>query len=343
MIFAYILLNTFSAVSIVLLNKVLFQLYGFNFGTFLTVVHFLVTYTGLHFMAQKKMFTPATHITAKDIAPLSLAFTFYVVLNNLSLLHNPVNFYQILKILVSPTVALFEYFIYKKRFGLVTVISLILVTIGVFFATVADTNFKLSFFGALTGFSAVIVTAFYQIWSGTMQKKLNVSSVQLLYKMVPFSMISLIAVVPVFDSVPKLFTYDYGFGSMMLILGTAVLSFFVNLSLFLITGKSSAVVYNIFSHMKTILILSGGFLIFNDPLTSRILFGLVLTICGIVFYSVINIKQQQAAKRKAVTLPVTTPTEEEEELDDSKRVPEDEAPLIQPDLELEVEKPDKKD
>ncbi|KAL0218456.1 hypothetical protein P9112_004109 [Eukaryota sp. TZLM1-RC] len=251
------------------------------------------------------MFVPAS-LTFKDVAPLSLAFTGYVVLNNLSLLYNPVNFYQILKILVSPTVALFEYFIYKKKFGIVTISSLGLVSIGVLFATVGDTDFKLDFVGAVAGFSAVIVTAFYQIWSGTLQRKLNVSSVQLLYKMVPYSLISLTAFVPLFDSVSGFIRYDFGPVSIFLIFTTAMLSFFVNLSLFLITGKSSAVVYNIFSHAKTIFILSGGLLFFGDPLTGRIFFGMVLTITGIVLYSIIKIKQQQAAKLKVEEAPLKT-------------------------------------
>ncbi|KAL0236151.1 hypothetical protein GEMRC1_002733 [Eukaryota sp. GEM-RC1] len=316
MVFLYILLNTVSAVSIVLLNKVLFSTYEFGFGTILTFTHFIVTFCGLHAMAKRKMFVPAT-LTFKDVAPLSLAFTGYVVFNNLSLVYNPVNFYQILKILISPTVALFEYFIYKKKFGIITLSSLFLVTIGVFFATVGDTDFKLDFFGAFFGFTSVIVTAFYQIWSGTMQRKFNVSSVQLLYKMVPYSLISLICFVPLFDSVTEFINFEFNTGVIVLIVLTAALSFFVNLSLFLITGKSSAVVYNIFSHAKTILILSGGFLIFHDPLTGRIAFGMALTISGIVFYSIIKIKQSQKAKQKVEEVPL----KKDESLDEIKTLP----------------------
>jgi hypothetical protein len=88
-------LNVFASCGTIFINKYVFKVYGFNFGTTLTVFHFVVTfllclgcgYFGLFQMKQLEIMR---------VLPISLAFIGYVVFNNLSLMYNSVSFYQVL-------------------------------------------------------------------------------------------------------------------------------------------------------------------------------------------------------------------------------------------------------
>ena len=48
-----------------------------------------------------------------DVAPISLAFTGFVVFNNLSLQYNAVGVYQILKVMTTPVILMVQHFCYS--------------------------------------------------------------------------------------------------------------------------------------------------------------------------------------------------------------------------------------
>merc|ERR1719242_246576 len=74
-------------------------------------------------------------------------------------------------------------------------------------------------------------------------------------------------------------------------------AFCVNLSIFLVIGRTSPISYNVLGHCKLIVILSFGILFFGDDTNTWRLTGMVLAVIGIVSYTHIKIEfQQQEAK-----------------------------------------------
>jgi solute carrier family 35 protein E3 len=59
----------------------------------------------------------------------------------------------------------------------------------------------------------------------------------------------------------------------------------VSLSAFLVIGSTSALTYNVASHLKTVLIMAGGVAFFGDAANASKLGGLALAMGGIVLYS----------------------------------------------------------
>jgi len=59
----------------------------------------------------------------------------------------------------------------------------------------------------------------------------------------------------------------------------------VSLSAFLVIGTTSALTYNVTSHLKTVLIMAGGVALFGDAAPPAKIGGLALAMCGIVAYS----------------------------------------------------------
>ncbi|KAG9392368.1 Triose-phosphate Transporter family [Carpediemonas membranifera] len=287
---SFIAANTFSSVLIIAVNKVVFN--AFPFPTFITFLHFIFTFSGLALCAKVGLFHPKK-LSMLAVLPLSLAFCGYVVLNNLSLQYNQVGFYQTMKIMVTPTVAIIEVFIYKKKLTASMWYCLGAICLGIGICTVD--SIQMNPIGVIAGVSAVISTSFYQVWSGVRQKSLQASSSQLLLYQVPMSMFILLFIFPLFDS-PKdivMTGLDATSGSMLLL--SCCLSFAVNITIFLIIGRTNAVTYNVASHVKTVLNYCVAFIVFGDPLTWKVVVGIMLTLGGIFSYSYIKIKMQQQA------------------------------------------------
>lgn len=68
---------------------------------------------------------------------------------------------------------------------------------------------------------------------------------------------------PLFDNLTDLYNYEYSSGCLMRIFASCVLALGVNISNYLVLGKTSPLTYQVLGHMKTILILVLGFLFFN--------------------------------------------------------------------------------
>ena len=74
----------------------------------------------------------------RKVLPLAAAYALCTPLSNLSLAYNSVGFYQMLKILTTPYVALVEGMFYGATFSQPIKLSLLIVTIGVLLASVND-------------------------------------------------------------------------------------------------------------------------------------------------------------------------------------------------------------
>eukprot|EP00698_Gefionella_okellyi_P020036 TRINITY_DN6236_c0_g1_i1.p1 TRINITY_DN6236_c0_g1~~TRINITY_DN6236_c0_g1_i1.p1 ORF type:complete len:328 (+),score=64.42 TRINITY_DN6236_c0_g1_i1:24-986(+) len=294
---AYILLNVASSIGIVFSNKVVFKTFAWNFGTALTFVHFVITFLGL-FACERAGVFQRKEISIRAILPMCFAFCGFVVLNNLSLLYNSVGFYQICKVLTTPVIMVIQTCFYHTSFPARIKLSLIPVLLGVLIATVTDV--EVNFVGTVYALSAVVVTSMYQIWSGTKQKELQVNSMQLLLYQSPISAVMLLFLIPVFDNVGALVKYTYTSTAISAILFSAVLAFFVNLSIFLVIARTSPVTYNVVGHFKLTLIILGGWFFFDATLDYRNMFGVALTLVGVFIYTHFKMEDQaNEAKAKA--------------------------------------------
>eukprot|EP00049_Salpingoeca_infusionum_P006446 m.107017 g.107017 ORF g.107017 m.107017 type:complete len:308 (+) comp13315_c0_seq7:299-1222(+) len=287
----FMVLNYASSISIVFLNKIAYRA-GFPSIT-LTLIHFAVTALGLKLCSLAGIFQPK-QLRISDVLPLALAFCGFVVFTNLSLTYNTVGFYQLAKVMTTPVIVFVQFVFYKQTFALRILLSLLIVCIGVAQATNADvTTSTLGMFFATCG---VLVTAFYQIWVKTKQTDLDVNAFQLLYYQAPLSALVLVVVVLVFENPWA----EGGLASQALVdipvipvLMSAVVSFAVNLSIFLVIKSTSAITYNVLGHFKLCTVLAGGFVLFHDPINAMQGMGITITLFGIFFYSFFKLTEQQ--------------------------------------------------
>ena len=128
--------------------------------------------------------------------------------------------------------------------------------------------------------------------------------------------------------------YKYTGAAVVAILLSAVLGLLVSLSTFLVIGATSSLSYNVIGHVKvriclahqqvvahlphqfvltgasrrlqTVIILTGGCLLFGDEMPLKKLAGISLAMCGIVWYSILKLPSgARQQKVRQTDLPIT--------------------------------------
>ena len=87
--------------------------------------------------------------------------------------------------------------------------------------------------------------------------------------------------------------YHYTLGAVVAIAISAVLGLLVSLSTFLFIGATSSLTYNVVGHFKTIIILTGGCLIFGDAMPVKKFLGVCLAMGGIGWYTQLKLVAPQ--------------------------------------------------
>eukprot|EP00981_Chlorochromonas_danica_P001478 scaffold318_cov332-Ochromonas_danica.AAC.4 len=105
---------------------------------------------------------------------------------------------------------------------------------------------------------------------------------------------------PMFDDVYSLSKFQYTLPCVLRIALSCVFALGVNISNYLVLGKTSPLTYQVLGHMKTILILVLGFLMFKKALDMRNVLGIVVAMVGVIAYT--EVRRQQAS---TVVLPTT--------------------------------------
>lgn len=291
-------LNFFSSTSIVVVNKYAMDTLGFRYATTLTCFHLWCTFLLLLITAKLGVFE-IKKLPLRDVWKLAAGTMGFICLTNLSLQHNSVGFYQVMKVMTTPTVVVIEALLYQKYLDNSLKISLIPVCLGVIATTVTD--FRLNVVGSAYAIAGVIVTSFYQIWSGTLQRSLDCNALQLQTYVSPLAALFITPFVPIFDNwsmndLSSIWFFDFNPYNLSVISSTGFIGFLVNVSIFLVIGRTSALSYNILGHCKTIVVLLSDYLFFKRPATVRSSAGIVLTLIGVYWYT--NLKLERARIEK---------------------------------------------
>lgn len=146
-----------------------------------------------------------------EMLPLAAAMCLNVVLQNFSLAYSSIPFYQICRVLLTPTVAAINFFLYQKQLPRMAVLALVPICVGVAMATYFDAlshegdhKKKTSAIGVVFAFSGVVCSSVYTIWVVVYHAKFGMSSMQLLSNQAPIGSAMMLYIIPWTDSFPVL-------------------------------------------------------------------------------------------------------------------------------------------
>ena len=244
--------------------------------------HFFATAV-VFFVATRSPFNlfRAVSLHLWHVLPISAFFGGFLILGNLSLSLNTVGFYQLAKIMTTPTVVLLNFILFRKTISatMLLAIFMVCVDIGLTSTTLALSNLL----GAFAAGSAFTVTALYQIWFGKKIAESKVSAPQLLLNQASVSVVMLAFFVLLGDKIPDINRIQSPMLWTLFLSG--ILASLLNLSQFLIIGRTSALTFNIVSNLKNIIILSLGWYQEGRVPTVQDTFGIVLAVGGAWAYA----------------------------------------------------------
>ena len=195
--------NVAISVSVVLVNKYVFEHLHFRWAISLTAYHFAATGLFTTLCGALGLFVRVS-IPARSVLLTSIGFSASIVLMNMSLKSNSVGFFQLSKLTVVPVTVMLQYGLHRKAVSARTIFvralrrgccisrplscrcasqqtnalvqALATLTVGVLLATVNDVAFNL--IGAVYAGAAVLCTAAFQLVSQRMMTALEVNSLQ---------------------------------------------------------------------------------------------------------------------------------------------------------------------
>ncbi|KAH1267887.1 UDP-rhamnose/UDP-galactose transporter 2 [Glycine max] len=306
-------MNVVSSVGIIMANKQLMSNngYAFSFASSLTGFHFAVTaLVGL--VSNATGYSASKHIPMWELIWFSLVANMSITGMNFSLMLNSVGFYQISKLSMIPVVCVMEWILHNKHYSREVKMSVVVVVIGVGVCTVTDVKVNLK--GFMCACIAVLSTSLQQISIGSLQKKYSIGSFELLSKTAPIQALFLLILGPFVDyylSGKLITSYKMSSGAILCILLSCSLAVFCNVSQYLCIGRFSAVSFQVLGHMKTVCVLTLGWLLFDSELTFKNIMGMIIAVVGMVIYSwAVELEKQSNAK----TLPHVKNSMTEEEI-----------------------------
>ncbi|KAK9664057.1 hypothetical protein RND81_14G016900 [Saponaria officinalis] len=253
--------------------------------TTLTSWHLMVTFCTLH-LAQRLKFFETKSVDMKTVVLFGILNGVSFGLLNLSLGFNSIGFYQMTKLAIIPFTVLLETLFLNKHFSPKIKFSLFVLLVGVGIASITD--LQLNLVGTVLSALAIVTTCVGQILTNTIQKRLNVSSTQLLYQSAPFQATVLFVFGPLVDKFltkKNVFAYTYSSIVVGFIILSCLIAVSVNFSTFLVIGKTSPVTYQVLGHLKTCLVLGFGYTLLHDPFTERNIIGISIAVMGMGLYS----------------------------------------------------------
>ncbi|KAF5008845.1 hypothetical protein FDECE_4869 [Fusarium decemcellulare] len=296
------LINVLATVLIVFTNKAIFsdkslKLTQLSFATF----HFTITWLALFVLSRERFgfFTPQ-RATLGQTAPLSIAMALNVVFPNLSLAYSSVAFYQIARILMTPCVAAMDYVLYKVTLPLRACLALVPACIGVGMVSyfdsrpTANSTIKTTTqLGVIFAFLGVFFSSLYTVWIASFRRRLNMTSMQLLFNQAPVSAFLLLYFIPFVDTFPV--WTEVSINRWVLIVMSGFFAVLINVSQFFIVAEMGPVTSTVVAHSKTCIIVALGWLSSGRTVGDKCVIGLVMALLGIIAYSAVMLREKAKA------------------------------------------------
>lgn len=298
----WMIVNTLATIGIVFTNKAIFddpslKLAQLTFAAF----HFFITWFTLFTLSRPRFaFFQPRRAGIRDILPLAVAMSLNVILPNLSLAFSSVTFYQVARILLTPCVAAMNFLLYRAKLPRMAILALVPACAGVGMVSYYDSlptgDEKIkstSSLGVIFAFTGIFASSLYTVWIASYHRKLQMSSMQLLYNQAPVSAFLLLYVIPFVDTFPT--WTEVPVNRWVMIMMSGLFASLINISQFFIIAQTGPVSSTVVGHVKTCTIVGLGWALSGRAIGDKSILGVFVAIGGIMWYSVVMLKEKQRA------------------------------------------------
>lgn len=302
--YSYVILWMGVSISVILFNKWLLAFAGFPFPISLTLWHMIfcsaVGFLCVRVLKVTKSFNLSVEEYMTRVMPIGLLYAASLWLSNSSYLYLSVSFIQMTKSLMPGLVYFSGCIIGTERFQWSILADMLWIAFGVVICAFGETNLVVR--GLTTqlcalGFEATRLTLVQVLINS---KGLKMDPFQSLYYVSPACMVCLVVpfFIVEFSGVRALLTASDWVFRPSVFLANALTAFFLNLTVFLLIGKTSALTMNIAGVIKDWMLIYSSYSVFHAPVTALNLTGYVFCCSGVGVYQWIKVKEMNAGTDK---------------------------------------------
>jgi drug/metabolite transporter (DMT)-like permease len=305
--YTYVAIWIFLSFTVIVYNKYILdkKMYGWPFPISLTMIHMSFC-AALAFILVRvfKIVEPMTmtrDIYLSSVVPIGALYSLSLWLSNSAYIYLSVSFIQMLKALMPVAVYSIGVSFKKETFKTNTMMNMLSISVGVAIAAYGEARFDT--WGVILQLGAVVfeATRLVMIQILLTSKGITLNPITSLYYVAPCCLAFLL--VPwIYVEYPTLrdsssFHLDY------LIFGTnSFCAFALNLAVFLLVGKTSALTMNVAGVVKDWLLIAFSWSVIKDTVTPINLVGYGLAFLGVAYYNHLKLqalKAKEAQKKVA--------------------------------------------
>ncbi|KAL6208192.1 hypothetical protein ACLB2K_019143 [Fragaria x ananassa] len=310
--YAYVAIWIFLSFTVIVYNKYILdkKMYNWPFPISLTMIHMSFC-AALAFLLVRvfKLVEPITmsrDVYLSSVVPIGALYSLSLWLSNSAYIYLSVSFIQMLKALMPVAVYSIGVSFKKETFKTDTMVNMLSISLGVAIAAYGEARFDT--WGVILQLGAVVfeATRLVLIQILLTSKGITLNPITSLYYVAPCCLAFLL--VPwIYVEYPTLrdtssFHLDY------VIFGTnSLCAFALNLAVFLLVGKTSALTMNVAGVVKDWLLIAFSWSVIKDTVTPINLVGYGLAFLGVAYY---NHSKLQALKAKEAQKKVPNADEE---------------------------------
>uniref|UniRef100_A0A7N0U9B4 Sugar phosphate transporter domain-containing protein n=1 Tax=Kalanchoe fedtschenkoi TaxID=63787 RepID=A0A7N0U9B4_KALFE len=305
--YAYVAIWIFLSFTVIVYNKYILdpKMFNWPFPISLTMIHMAFCST-LAFLLVRvlKLVEPvsmSSDLYLKSVVPIGFLYSFSLWFSNSAYIYLSVSFIQMLKALMPVAVYSIGVLFNKEGFKSNTMANMLAISFGVGIAAYGEAKFNT--WGVILQLGAVAfeATRLVMIQILLTSKGISLNPITSLYYVAPCCLAFLFVPWMVVEA-PKLretssFHFDF------VVFGTnSLCAFALNLAVFLLVGKTSALTMNVAGVVKDWLLIAFSWSVIKDTVTPINLFGYFLAFLGVAYYNHVKLQALKAkeAQKKAV-------------------------------------------
>mmetsp|Transcript_19782 Transcript_19782/g.49032 ORF Transcript_19782/g.49032 Transcript_19782/m.49032 type:complete len:326 (-) Transcript_19782:681-1658(-) len=310
--YGYVALWISLSAGVIMYNKYVLAFFGFPFPVALTMIHMAFCSAAAFLLVRVFKVVKGVPNMTRDmymsrIVPIAALFALTLWFSNTAYLYLSVAFIQMVKALMPGVVYVVACVMKVESFSRRTMLNMIMITVGVCIASYGELNFNwtgMSLLLASIVCEAVRVVSI-QILLTSADIKLN--SVTTLYYVSPACFVFLCAPFIVIE-LPKMMALEESMDlNPAVLLSNAVCAFGLNMSVYLLIGKTSALTMNVAGVIKDWILIYISSLLFDAPISNTQLGGYMLAFLAVCYYNYVKLKEREVATKVDVASnPATT-------------------------------------
>ncbi|KAI8468164.1 MAG: solute carrier protein [Monoraphidium minutum] len=295
--YSYVLIWMSISIAVILFNKWLLAYSGFPYPIALTMWH-MIFCSSIAFVAVRVLGLVKSHnMSAREymtrVMPIGLLYAGSLWLSNSAYLYLSVSFIQMTKSLMPGLVYACGCFVGTERFRRVVALNMALIAFGVAVCAVGEVNLVAKGLAqqlTALGFEAMRLTLVQVLMAG---RGLAMNPMQSLYYVSPACLLSLLAPFLLVE-LPHMRAAAALRLSAPVLLSNAAAAFALNLAVFLLIGKTSALTMNIAGVIKDWMLIFFSYALFHAPVTVLNLGGYFFCCSGVVWYNRLKLEEVRA-------------------------------------------------